>query len=147
MPEIFASESTLGTLHIERSSAPRDFLRHAVRDRLACVALVLLILVAVLMSPILRSSASDSERPPEGLRRNFALPACDSSRLWVTAWIVREDAVVTVRSEDDEDDDEPRTTTRPAYDTDNPSLSLARSVPARNLAVPGRLPAVHRLRC
>jgi hypothetical protein len=120
---------------------------HEIRDRLACVALVLLVLIAVLMSPILRSSASDSQRPPEGLRGNFALPASDSSRLSVTAWIMREDAVVTVRSEDGLDDDEPCRATQHAYDTNDPSLSPSPSALARNLAVPGRLPALRPLRC
>ena len=111
------------------------------------VALVVLVLVAVVMSPIRGSSASDSRRPPEGLPGNFALPASDSSRLSVTAWIMREDAVVTKRSEDGEDDDEPWSATRQAYDTYDPSLSSSRSAPARNLAVPGRLSALHPLRC
>jgi hypothetical protein len=142
------AESTLGTLRIERASAPWDILRHAVRDLQACVALVLLVLVAVVMSPIQRSSASDSQRPPERLRHNFALPASDSSRLSVTAWIMREDAVVTLRSEDDEDDDdEPGSATRQVYDTYDLSLSPTRSAPARSLAAPGRLSARHALRC
>ena len=156
MHEILASEwvrgfgpaaATPGTLRIERMHASRPFVRRAVRDRLACVALVLLVLVAVPMSPILHSSASDSQRPPEGLRGNFAPPAFESSRPSVTGWILREKAVVRVRSEDNEDDDEPCGATRQACDTDDPSLSPPRIVPARNRAVPGRLPALHPLRC
>jgi hypothetical protein len=141
MHEILASEST--TIPLRK----RDIFRHAVRDRLACVALVLLVLVAVLMSPIQRSFASDSRRRPEGLQRNFALPASDSSRLSVTAWIMREDAVVSGRSEGGEDDDEPWGSTRQAYDTYDPSLFPSHSAPARNLAVPGRRSALHPLRC
>jgi hypothetical protein len=140
------AESTLGTLRIQRASAPRDSFRRAVGDRLACVALVLLVLVAVLISPIQRSSASDSQRPPDGLRPNFALPATDASRLSASARIMREDTVVTVRWEDDEDD-EPCSATRPAYDTYDPSLCPSRSAPARNLAVPSRHSALHPLRC
>jgi Na+-transporting methylmalonyl-CoA/oxaloacetate decarboxylase gamma subunit len=121
--------------------------RHEVRDGLAGVALVLLVLVAVLMSPIQRSSAPDSQRPPEGLPRNFALPASDSPRLPVTTWIMREDAIVTVRSEDDEEDEEPWGAMRQAYDTYDPSFSPSPGAAARNLAVPGRPAALHPLRC
>jgi hypothetical protein len=141
-------EPTPGTVRIQRASALRDRFRLAVRDRSACVALVLLVLAAVLMSPIPRSSASDSPRPHEGLRQHVALPAPDSSRLSVTAWIMREDAVVTVSSEDDDDDDdESCSAARHAYDTYASSLSPARSVPAWSLAMPSRLSTLHRLRC
>jgi hypothetical protein len=135
MHETLASESTITGL------------RKVWGDIHPGVVLVVLVLVAVVMSPIQSSSASDSRRPPEGLPGNFALPASDSSRLSVTAWIMRDCAVVTVRSENDEDDDEPWSATRHAYDTYGPSLSSSRSAPAGSLAVPGRLPALHPLRC
>jgi hypothetical protein len=143
MREILASESTRITLRKLWGDI------HAVRDRLACAALVLLVLAAVLISPIERAQASDSQRRPEGLRRSFVLPASESSRLSATAWIMREDAVVPVRSEDDDDDDddEPWSATRQASATDNPSLSPFRSAPARNRAVPGRVPVLQPLRC
>jgi hypothetical protein len=129
------------------SEATRTDLRKLWGDFHLGVALVLLVLVAVVMSPIQGSSGSDSRRPPEGLHGNFALPASDSSSLSVTAWIMRDYAVVTMRSENVEDDDEPWSATRQAYDTYGPSLSPSRSAPARNLAVPGRLSALHPLRC
>src|SRR5262249_6996182 len=110
------AESPLGALHIERAGAPRDIGLHAVQGFLACATLALLALVAVLTSPIQRSSASDSLHPPQGLRCNFAIPASDSPRLSVAALIVSESTVVTARSEDDEEDDEPYRATREAYD-------------------------------
>jgi hypothetical protein len=137
--------STLGTLRIGRAGARRDVVRHAVRDRLACAALVPLFFVAVVMSPIQRSSTSDSKRPRQGLRRNFALP--DSSDLSVTVWDMREGTIVTARSEVGEEDDESCGATRQAYDTYDPSLSPPRGAPARNLAVPGRPSAPRPLRC
>jgi len=139
MPETLTSESTRTRLWAS--------VRRVVGGRLACATLVLLVLVAVLLSPILRSSASDSQRPPVGLRRNFALPTFDSSRLSVKAWVMHEDAVVTARSEDDEDDDEPLSATRLAYDTYDPSLTPSRSAPARSLSIPCRVLSLHPLRC
>jgi hypothetical protein len=120
---------------------------HEIRDRLACVALVLLVLIAVLTPSIERSSASDFQRLPTGLRRSFALPASDVSHRSPTASILREDPVVGVRLEDDEDDDEPCGPARQACDTCDPSHSPSRSAPTRHLAVPGRVSAVHPLRC
>jgi hypothetical protein len=126
----------------------QDILRRAVRKRLACVELVALVLVAVLLSPMHAPSASDSQDPSVRLRGNFLVPACDSARVSVTAWIVPEGAVVTVRSEDGEDDDETCSATRQAYDSDPSSLPPFRTAPARDFAVPSRrLLELHPLRC
>jgi hypothetical protein len=141
------ADSTLGTLRTERASTLWGVVRDAVRDRLACVALVLLYLFAVLMPPIQCSSASGRWRAPQGLRRNLALPASDFSYLSVTAWNRLKAIIVTARSEDGEDDDEPCGATRQAYDTYDLSLSLPRGAPDRDLAVPGRPSALRPLRC
>jgi hypothetical protein len=132
---------------MERAGERRDIFWHTVRDRLACVALVVLVLVAMMMSPIPRSSASQFNRPTEGLRCYFALPAFDSCRLSVTASIMLDRAVVTVWSEGDEKEDEQCSATRQAYETYDPFLSPPRRVPTWNLAVPSPLAAPRPLRC
>jgi hypothetical protein len=110
--------------------------------------LVLLVFVAVLTPPIVRSSAPDPRRPPETLRRCFALAPSESSRLSVMAWMVpEEDAAIAERSEDDDDDEEPCGATRRAYEAYDSSLSPSRGTPAHDPAVPGRLLASCPLRC
>jgi hypothetical protein len=101
------------------------------------------------MSSIERLCAFESQRPPELRRRYFALPAHDSSRLSVTAWSLREDAMVIARSETEEEDDdeEPCSTARPTPDNYDRSLSPARNAPDRNLAASRRVSALRPLRC
>jgi len=137
------------TLRADRVYGPRALIRRAGLGRLASVAPVLLALAALLVSPDQRASASDLQRPSEGLYRSVAPPAPGSYHSSVTAWVMREKAVVTERSEDDEeeDDDRPCSATRQAYEISDLSLSLSRSAPACKLAVPRRLSAAHPLRC
>lgn len=145
-PSVGPSRSTL---RVERACAPRGLSRRGVLGRLACVAPVLLALVALLVSSDERASASDFQRPSEGLYRSFAPSAPASYDSSVTAWVMREKAVVTERSEDDEeeDDDKPCSAARQAYEISDHSLSLSRSAPARKLTVPRRLSAALPLRC
>jgi hypothetical protein len=132
---------------VHTASAPWDICRSAGRGRMGSITLALLVLFAMLMSSIERSPASHSQRPSECRRRHFALRASDFSRLSVTALITREDAVVTVGSEDDEEDDETSSATRHPHETYDPSFSPSRSAPAWNLGVPSRLSALRPLRC
>jgi hypothetical protein len=128
------------------------------RDGSACLALALGVLIAILLSPIQRSSTSSHShrspewlrrnfRSPEWLRRNFAFPASAGSRLSVNSWSMHEDVIANVRSEYDENEDESCGEAGLAYDVNDPSRSSFRRAPARKLAVPARLSALHPLRC
>jgi hypothetical protein len=142
------AELRFGSLRTQRASTRREHFSLEVRDRLASIVLILLVLVATLDSPILRLSAPGSKCSERTLC-GLALPTTHSPRLSAAVWIERESAVVTLRSEGDEeeDDDKPWSVTRQAYDSCHPALSTSDSVPDWNLAVTSLLSTLHPLRC
>lgn len=141
------SEAPQDPRRSDRAMTTRGIVREAVRVRLACFTLVLLVFGAIVTAPTQRSSGSESQRPTHGILRTFALPTPCSAGLAVKAWTKSEDAVELVRSEDDEDDDEEAcSATRQAYDTYDSTLSSTRSTPVRDLVIAGTVSAL-RLRC
>lgn len=146
MRKILTNESTTKARTHRTKSAWNSFVP-SIRVPKLGVAMVGLVVVAVLMLPGQRSSATASQCPTEGFFRNIALPTPDFANPSLKALITQEDNVFSERAQDDEDDDETCTALRQAYDTFDTSISPPRSLPARNLAVPSRLSKLHPLRC